>query len=363
MQTQRSAIQIVLSVIVFLSLAGCQDNQEDLASSTEPSKSTSEEAIAPRSILEPFSITKPEAAFFVDHLNKPSDRWYMSARYQRPNPLDATSTPIQFNSSANTIESTGVGPWTSQYQRSPRGDGTPQSVFQLRENEGGILMYSQDSPHPSKLPHCQPNCAGYQKHTVFEYRWTTPVQIFSTTDRGHALEVEIEVQIPRFETWNTDRGPAKGVLAGQFAYVLFLDDGAGHVIQYVVMIFDSYPGNNGNESLMLETIGAGNNGYFVMSSFEKNRSMDYTTVPSDSPYGYTKMPWTGFRKYKIRITPDNITRAAQALNAKGGQLSLDVWKYRLSQVGLNQEVFSENNGDAWIMGSSFRNFKVTEAMK
>lgn len=316
----------------------------------------------PRPILDPYSVSgDPANMYVVDHVNSPVDRFYLAVRYQRPNPNESTSLPYQQNTSYNTAPNTGLGPWPALNQRGPVGGSAAQSVYQLMGNQVGILMRSWDSPHPSLLPQCQPNCTGYQKHTIYEYHWSTPQTIFTAAQNNRSLNLQARIQIPQFEEWNTGTGGAPlGVLAGQMAFVLFLEDPTGKKIQYVIFIFHSRPASyNGGEGISVETLGAGDQGYYITSSTKKSGSMRYTSVPMAAA-DYSNSAWSGFRLYQSQITSANLANAIADLNAKGAGLSTDVWSYKIRHVGINQEVFYENNNDAFVMGSSIENFKVFE---
>ena len=222
-------------------------------------------------------------------------------------------------------------------------------------------MRSWDSPHPSKLPQCQPNCAGYQKHSIYEYRFSTPQAIFTSSGGNRALEIEGQFQALQMEQWSSVTGGApRGLLAAQYAMVLMLEDPSGKTIQFVIFIYDSNPiTGSANEGLLLEIIGAGNNGYFVNSSFKKGRPMLYTTVDANSN-AFSNTTWAGFRPMKLRITPQNLANVIRDLNARGGSLSTNVWGYKIRHFGVNTEIYSEDNGDAWVFGTSMRNLKVKE---
>ena len=110
-------------------------------------------------------------------------------------------------------------------------------------------------------------------------------------------------------------------------FVVFLQDRNHNRIQYVIYAFDSNPNTYDGSDLdpQLEPIGAGNNGYYLTSSFKKNRAMKYTTVDRRSA-GFATSAWGSYRHFKIRITQDNLTNAINALNAKGGTPSTDVMR-------------------------------------
>jgi hypothetical protein len=316
--------------------------------------------IAFRPILDPYDVTDATGMFQIDHLNKPLDLFYLQARYQRPDPANPNSSPVAYQTNYQAYWNTGLGPLPPAFQRGNLGGSQAQSVFQLHGTEVGILMRSWDSPHPSLLPACQPNCSGYQKHTVYEQRFSNAKAIFSQNGTDRALEIEADFRVHQFESWNIHTGGAPlGLLAGQYAVVLFLEDPYGKKIQYVIFVYDSLLTNDGDELLMLETIGAGHNGLFVNTSFKKNRPMRYSTVDPESA-DFSHHRWNGYRNFKVQLTYVNILRAIQDLNSLGGSLSTDVYEYKISQIGINQEIYYENNGDAWTMGSSMRNLTVRE---
>lgn len=323
---------------------------------------------SPRVVIAPNNVEDLSQIFVKDHIAKPYDRFYLAVRYQWPNWSDPDSTAFRYPTDYDTHDNTGLGPWSSSFQRGPLGGSGPQSVYQLKGYEVGVLMRSQDSPHPQAnggYPVCAPNCNGYEKHTIYEYQFSQPVLAFTKTtnpsDTDFGLVVDAELQVYQMEGWSSlDGGAPKGILAGQFAWVITFRDPSGKPVQYVIFAFHSRPNSyNGSEAVVLEPIGNGDNGYYITTSFKRSVTKQFvTTVSAEDDFFAT--PWQGYKKFSAFVSPKNLLNAIEALNAKGAGLSTDVLNYKLSQVGLNQEVHYEDNGDAFVMGSSYRNLSVTE---
>jgi len=326
-----------------------------------------------RIILPPYTAPDdPSGLYFEQYANPPPDRFYLKARFQRSWRGGAPFTnPTSFNPSTYT----GLGPLPLLNQRGPLGGSIDQSTFQISGNEVGILMRTWDGPHPC-VGVSLTACNGFHKHTVYERNWSTAEKIFTSRNPSNSLDIEADINVKHFAQWNSRTGGAPvGIVAGQLVFVIFLEDANHNRIQYVVYAFDSNPGtNDGNElDPRLEPIGAGNNGYYLTSSFKKRRVMKYTTVDRNSA-GFTHAAWGSYRHFKVRITQDNLTNAIKALNAKGGNLSTDVMNYGITLVGINQElayraridngaIRYDDNGDEAVMGSSVRNIKVSESVQ
>jgi hypothetical protein len=326
-----------------------------------------------RVILSPYIAPGNPSKLYIDQFaNPPSDQFYLKARFQRS---WSGGAPIANQTSYNPSAYTGVGPLPLHNQRGPLGGNVGQSTYQISGNEVGILMRTWDGPHPCAGV-APTACNGFHKHTVYERNWSTFERVFTSRNPSSSLDIEADINVKHFAQWNSGTGGAPvGIVAGQLVFVIFLEDKEHHRIQYVIYAFDSnLHTNDGNElDPQLEPIGTGNNGYYLTSSFKKRRVMKYTTVDGSSAE-FGNVPWASYRHFKIRITQDNLSNAIKSLNAKGGNLSPDVMNYRITLVGINQEIAYrakfekgairyDDNGDEAIMGSSVKNIKVSESDK
>jgi hypothetical protein len=308
---------------------------------------------------------------YQDHFANPLlDQFYLKARFQRS---WAGGAPFAYPTSYDPSAYTGLGPLPLLNQRGPLGGGIDQSTFQISGNEVGILMRTWDGPHPC-VGVTPIACNGFHKHTVYERNWSIAEAIFTSRNSANSLDIEADINVNLFAQWNSITGGAPvGIVAGQLVFVVFLEDKNRNRIQYVIYAFDSDPNTNDGSELdpQLEPIGAGNNGYYLTSSFKKGRAMKYTTVDRRSA-AFSHAAWASYRHFKIRITQDNLTNAINALNAKGGSLSTDVMNYGITLVGINQEIAYrakidatgfryDDNGDEAVMGSSVRDIKVSES--
>jgi len=325
-----------------------------------------------RVILAPYVAPVDPSSLYQEHFALPlPDQFYLKARFQRS---WAGGAPFASQTSYDPSAYTGLGPLPSLNQRGPIGGSADQSTFQISGNEVGFLTRTADGPHPcAGVPAIA--CEGFHKHTVFERNWTRFERIFTARNPSGSLDIEADINVAHFSQWNAKTGGSPvGIVAGQLAFVIFLEDRNHHRIQYVVYAFDSNVlTNDGNElDPRLEPIGPGNNGYYLTSSFKKRRIMKYTTVAADSAE-FASVPWGSYRHFKFRITQANLGNAIKALNAKGGNLSTDVMNYGITLVGVNQEIAYrakvdrgairyDDNGDEAIMGSSVRNIKVSESL-
>ena len=325
-----------------------------------------------RIILSPYTAPANPASLFVDQFADPppANRFYLKARFQRP---WSGGAPFTYRTTYNASAFTGLGPLPAINQRGPLGGSAPQSTFQISGNEVGFLMRTADGPHPCAGVSATA-CNGFHKHTVSERNWSNFEKIFTSRNASDSLDIEADINVAHFAQWNAKTGGRpEGIVAGQLVFVIFLEDGNHHRIQYVVYAFDSnVMTNDGNElEPRLEPIGAGDNGYYLTSSFKKHRVMKYTTV-ADNSAEFSSTPWASYRHFKIRITQDNLANAIAALNAKGGRLSTDMMNYGIALVGINQEIAYramvdhgairyDDNGDEAVMGSSVRNIKVSES--
>ena len=148
-----------------------------------------------------------------------------------------------------------------------------------------------------------------------------------------------------------------GSVTGQLAFVVNLRDPAGKSLHYVIYVFQS--DNQWTEGVPSDTY----QGYFITSSVKRNRLMTYTTIRNDTAYDFSNTPWSGKRFYRVYITPQNLQNAIYSMNQRGVGLSTDVLNYKVSAVAINQEVNYNNNGDAFVIGSSFSAFGAFEIMQ
>jgi len=329
-------------------------------------------AAGTRVILAPYVAPVDPSNLYQDHFALPlPDQFYLKARFQRS---WTGGSPFAGQTSYNPAAYTGLGPLPPRNQRGPIGGSADQSTFQISGSEVGFLMRTFDGPHPCAGVSATA-CEGFHKHTVFERNWTRFERIFTARKPSSSLDIEADINVAHFSQWNAKTGGSPvGIVAGQLVFVVFLEDRNHHRIQYVVYAFDSNVLTNDGSELdpRLEPIGPGNNGYYLTSSFKKQRVMKYTTVAADSA-AFTSVPWGSWRHFKFRITQVNLDNAIKALNAKGGNLSTDVMSYGITLVGVNQEIAYrakvdrgairyDDNGDEAIMGSSVKNIKVSESL-
>lgn len=326
-----------------------------------------------RGILAPFVAPDDPTSLYLDQFAIAApNRFYLKARFQRS---WTGGSPFAATTSYNPFASTGLGPLPLRNQRGPLGGSIDQSVYQIAGKEIGFLMRTWDGPHPC-LGVPPASCNGFHKHTVFERTWSPRAPVFTSRNPAGSVDIEADINVNLFAQWNSrTSGAPVGIVAGQFVFVIFLEDGNGKRIQYVIFVYDSNPATyNGDEiEPQLEPIGTGNNGYYLTSSFKKRRVMKYTTVDGTSAE-FSHTPWASYRHFRIRVTQVNLANAIAALNAKGGNLSTDVMDYGITLVGVNQEIAyrmkSDNgvqryddNGDEAVMGSSVRNLKVSETIQ
>jgi hypothetical protein len=293
-----------------------------------------------------------------------SSKLYMAVRYQKPNWNDSLSSPVQYTTNYNAAPNTGLGPFDVTWQRGPIGNSLAQSTFQLNGYAGGMLMRSWDSPHPILgYPGCGSNCPA-NKHAIFANEWKQAnwPKLFTMTTNPHATNVGFVVQADleahQFEKWSTiTGGTPQSAVTGQLAFVVNLRDPAGKSLHYVIYVFQS--DNQWTEGIAYDPY----QGNFITSSVKRNRLMTYTTIKSDTVNDFSNTPWAGKRFYRVHITPQNIQDAVYAMNLRGAGLSTDVLNYKVSAVAINQEVNYKNNGDAFVIGSSFSAFGAFEIMQ
>lgn len=324
-----------------------------------------------RVILAPFVAPGDPTSLYLDQFAiAASNQFYLKARFQRS---WTGGSPFAAQTSYNPFAYTGLGPLPLRNQRGPLGGSIDQSVYQIAGKEVGFLMRTWDGPHPC-LGVPPASCNGFHKHTVFERTWSPRARVFTSRSPTNSLNIEADINVNLFAQWNSRTGGRPvGIVAGQFVFVIFLEDGNGNRIQYVIYAYDSNPATYDGDEIepQLEPIGTGNNGYYLTSSFKKRRVMKFTTVDRASAE-FSHVPWGTYRRFKIRVTQENLTNAIAALNAKGGKLSTDVLDYGITLVGVNQEIAYrmkndngaqryDDNGDEAVMGSSVRNIKVSES--
>lgn len=243
-----------------------------------------------------------------------------------------------------------------------------------------MLMRSWDSSYPTS--------GSGGKHTVYVYSWAIPSyptspaptqqnpqpllfqQTTNPNDQNDGLVIQSNVTVQQFEAWNiNDGGPPHGNDAGQFTFVVYMRDPNNKTLQYVIYLFSNNklpnsPQDTGSEGIKYD------NGYpYIVSSVQgpSIRSQYYTTTRSDSSGSFSNSTWPGSSPFfRVYITPQNLQNAIGALNECDqvhmycAGLSTDVLHYTLVEVSLNQEVSYTNNGDAFVMGSSFNAFGVFE---
>jgi hypothetical protein len=345
-----------------------------------------------RNILPPLYISDPEICYpgdaqpscFSYDFNARNDRFYLSPRYQRVNwdhPEDGQVTAIEHYSAYDARLNTGLQV-DEQYQRGPIGGPAAQSTFQLKGYQGGMLMRSWDSPHPqhgSGYPDCPAGDAtGANKHTVYQYTWAIPQPVFRMTDNPvdtkDGLVVQADVTVNQFEAWSTLTGLSpQAPVIGQYFFVVYLRDPAGKSLQYVVILYSSpcaiaagtcsttFATYDGSEGVGYEAIG-GSLAPYIVTSFRKDRPMTFSTIRPDSSGEFSNAIWPAATPFfRVYITPFNLQNAIYALNTfHDAGLSQDVLNYTIAAVAINQEVIYADNGDAFVMGSSFGAFGVFE---
>lgn len=288
-------------------------------------------------------------------------KWVMMPRYQT---TYSGHSPTANLSSYYALSNTGFSPvqiGLETFQRSGDGGNSAQSIFQLQNYKGGMLMISWMAP-----------ASIYSKHTVYQYAFdncgarsgvndswcpSPPVYlpqrprvfqgVTNANDTQHGLAVQANITVQQWDSYASSP-------TGQLAFTFILRDQDGGKLEYVIYVFHSggYVGKDSSPAVSYD-----GNHCFIESSVKKNsRPMYFTTVKTDSggDFSSTTFPWTS-PFFRVYVTPQNLTNAINIINNTAGcqRVNSNVFGYQIESVALNQEVYSPNPADAWVMGSSF----------